>query len=392
MRSLFREKDLGEEIQMNAEFSQDERIRYSRQTILPMIGEAGQMKLKSARVLFVGAGGLGSAPAIYLAAAGVGTIGLVDGDRVSLSNLHRQILFDTSDCERPKVLSAAEKLGRINPGVEVVPHQTRLGAGNSAVIFADYDFIIDGTDNLPTRYLINDACFFLKKPFIFAGIHQFEGQVSIFGQGGPCYRCIFPEMPPREEMPSCADAGVIGVVPGIIGLMQANEAIKWICGIGESLLGRLLIFDALSVRWREVKVKKDPGCPLCGENPTIRTLKEYEWTCSTEPESTGGGEISVRDLKRLRDQDPDILLIDVREKSEWEIAHIEGARLKPLSTLEGNFMDIPKNKPVYFHCKSGTRSAKAISLLKSKGYTNLLNIRGGIQAWSEEIDPKIPMY
>ncbi len=375
-------------------FSPEEKIRYARQTILPMIGQAGQMRLKNARILMIGAGGLGSSPAIYLAAAGIGTIGLVDADAVSLSNLHRQILHYTSDIDKPKVISAQEKLKQINPEVNIVMHQKRLNADNAQTILADYDLVIDGTDNLPSRYLINDACFFQKKNFIFGGVYQFEGQLSVFGPGGPCYRCFFRELPPRDEMPSCAEAGVIGVVPGIIGLMQANEAIKWICGIGETLLGRLLIFDALAARWREVKIKKDSECPLCGIHPTIHSLEEYTWECLTQTLTAGSTlqEITVRELKQLRDQQPDIYLLDVREQAEWDIARIEGAHLKPLSKLEENFKDIPKDKPVYCFCKLGGRSAQAIKFLKSKGYSSLVNIKGGIQAWSEEIDPTIPCY
>jgi molybdopterin/thiamine biosynthesis adenylyltransferase/rhodanese-related sulfurtransferase len=375
---------------MNSPFSKDEEIRYSRQTILPNVGIAGQLKLKNARVLFVGAGGLGSAPSLYLAAAGVGTIGLVDADVVSLSNLHRQIVHFTSDLDQPKVDSAAKKLKEINPNITIETHPVRFNAANASTILAKYDLIIDGTDNLPSRYLINDACFFLKKPFVFGGVHRFEGQVSIFGCDGPCYRCIFREPPPQDEMPSCAEAGVFGVLPGIIGLMQANEAIKWICGIGHSLLGRLMIFDALDVRWREVKVKKDPQCPLCGTHPTITTIKEYEWACSSQEQNTR--EISVMELKALREQHPDLYLLDVREQIEWDIARIDGAHLKPLSTIEENFNDIPKDKSIYCFCKLGGRSRRAINFLKSKGYTQLVNVKGGIQAWSQEVDPTIPSY
>ena len=376
------------------EFSAEEKARYARQTILPMIGPAGQMKLKKARILMVGAGGLGSSPAIYLTAAGVGTLGLIDADTVALSNLHRQVLHYTADIGKPKVVSAQEKLGQINPHVRIVTHQERLNAGNAKGIVADYDLVIDGTDNLPSRYLINDACFFSGKPFIFGGVYQFEGQCSVFGPGGPCYRCFFRELPPPEEMPSCAEAGVIGVVPGIIGLMQANEAIKWICRIGEPLSGRLLIFDALSARWREVKIKKDPECPLCGTHPTIRRLEEYAWHCATPSEPGNGAleEITVRELKQLRDKQPDLYLLDVREQAEWDIARIEGAHLKPLSILEGNFEDIPKDRPVYCFCKLGGRSTKAVQFLKSQGYVHIVNVRGGIQAWSEEIDPAVPQY
>ncbi len=374
------------------EFSAEEKARYARQTILPMIGPAGQMKLKKARILMVGAGGLGSSPAIYLTAAGVGTLGLIDADTVALSNLHRQVLHYTADIGKPKVVSAQEKLGQINPHVRIVTHQERLNAGNAKGIVADYDLVIDGTDNLPSRYLINDMCFFSGKPFIFGGVHQFEGQCSVFGPGGPCYRCFFRELPPPEEMPSCAEAGVIGVVPGIIGLMQANEAIKLICGIGELLLGRLLIFDALSARWREVKIKKDPGCPLCGLDPTIRALEEYTWQCPTQTTQPLMPEITVRELKQLRDKQPDLYLLDVREQEEWDIARIEGAHLKPLSNFEEEFKDIPKDRPVYCFCKLGGRSTKAVEFLRSQGYSNAVNIQGGIHAWAEEIDPAVPQY
>ncbi|MGE0267113.1 MAG: molybdopterin-synthase adenylyltransferase MoeB [Candidatus Omnitrophota bacterium] len=375
-------------------FSQEEKIRYSRQTILPMIGAQGQQRLKDARVLLVGAGGLGSSPAIYLAAAGVGTIGLIDADTVSLSNLHRQVLHYTSDIDCLKVDSAADKLKQINPHVQVIKHPVRLTAVNAREIISGYDLIIDGTDNLPSRYLINDACFFLNKHFIFGGVHQFEGQVSIFGPGGPCYRCLFREPPPPEEMPSCAEAGVIGVVPGIIGLMQANEAVKWICRIGESLLGRLLIFDALSVRWHAVTIKKDPDCPLCGTSPTIHSVENDQWHCAVpeKPQEAVIAEITVKELKQRRDQDPDLYLLDVREQAEWDIARIDGACLKPLSNLDENFEDIPKDRTVYCYCKAGGRSARAIEFLQSKGYTDLVKIKGGIEAWSKEIDPTIAQY
>jgi sulfur-carrier protein adenylyltransferase/sulfurtransferase len=370
------------------QFSPEEKIRYSRQTILTQIGQEGQAKLKSARVLMIGAGGLGSSPAYYLAAAGVGTLGLVDDDKVSLSNLHRQVLHYTSDIDRPKVESAREKLTKINPHVKIVTHQERLNAGNAQKLFADYDLILDGTDNLPSRYLINDACFFSKKHFIFGGVHQFEGQLSVFGPTGPCYRCLFRDPPPPDEMPSCAEAGVIGVIPGIIGLMQANEAVKWICKIGEPLLGRLLIYDALSARLREVKIKKDPDCPLCGTDPTIKKLEEYNWQCDTQEKT---GTISAEELKKLRDQDPGLYLLDVREQVEWDVARIEGAHLKPLSSLPLAFADIPKDQKIYCFCKGGGRSARAIEFLKTKGYTDLINLTGGINAWSD-IDPTVPRY
>lgn len=372
--------------------SDDEKIRYSRQTILPMVGLEGQRKLKNARILMIGAGGLGSSPAMYLAACGVGTIGIMDADTVALSNLHRQVIHSTPDLDSPKVLSAAQKLKSINPHVHIVTYQERLTAQNAKRIFADYDLVMDGTDNLPSRYLINDACFFLKKPFIFGGVFQFEGQVSMFGAHGPCYRCIFREAPAPEDMPSCAQAGVIGVIPGIIGLMQANEAIKWICQIGESLLGRLLIFDALGTHWREVKVKKDPACPLCGKAPTIHEIKEYTWECSTQTSKDNTMEITVKELKELKDKQPDLYILDVREPMEWDIAHIDGSHLKPMSTLAETFTEIPQDKTIYCLCHLGGRSARVADFLRSKGYPKVVNILGGIAAWSHEIDPTLAQY
>ncbi len=372
-------------------FSEAEQIRYARQTILPLIGQKGQERLKNSKILIVGAGGLGSSPAIYLTAAGVGTIGLIDADKVSLSNLHRQILHYTSDIEKPKVISAREKLEQINPEVTIKTYLERLNVNNARSIIADYDLIIDGTDNIPSRYLINDACFFEKKPFVYGGVHQFEGQVSLFGSNGPCYRCFFSEPPPPDEMPSCAEAGVIGVIPGIIGLIQANEAIKWICQIGESLLGRLLIFDALTSRIRDIKIKKDPQCLLCGASPTIKTLDEITWQC-TAVSGDSKSEVSVQELKQLRDQNPDLYLLDVREKDEWNMARIEGAHLIPMSTLEKDFKNIPEDRTVYCFCKMGGRSAKAIKFLKSQGYQKLFLVQGGITAWSKEVDPTVQQY
>ncbi len=379
---------------MQKEFSEDEQIRYARQTILPSFGLSGQHKLKSSRVLIVGAGGLGSSPAIYLTAAGVGTIGLIDADKVALSNLHRQILHYTKDVEKPKVISAREKLEQINPHVIIKTYLERLTVQNAPSVIAEYDLIIDGTDNIPSRYLINDACFFQKKPFIYGGVHQFEGHVSVFAPDGPCYRCFFSEPPPPDEMPSCAEAGVIGVIPGIIGLLQANEAIKWICQIGETLKGRLLLFDALSTHVREVKIKKDPACLLCGTSPTIHTLDEMNWTCKTQKnlKDQPQHEISVQELKHRRDMDPSLYVLDVREENEWNVARIDGAHLKPMSTLENNFEDIPKDKDIYCMCKVGGRSAKAIQFLKSRGYHKLFLVKGGIKAWSEKIDPTVKPY
>ncbi|MBL8012482.1 MAG: molybdopterin-synthase adenylyltransferase MoeB, partial [Candidatus Omnitrophica bacterium] len=373
-------------------FSQKEKIRYARQTILPMIGLEGQARLKDARVLMIGAGGLGSSPAIYLAAAGVGTIGIIDADVVSLSNMHRQVLHFTSDIDRPKVISAKEKLQNINPHVNIITYQDRLTAANAQGLFSNYDFVIDGTDNLPSRYLINDACFFAGKPFIFGGVFQFEGQLSIFGPNGPCYRCFFREPPPPEDMPSCAEAGVIGVLPGIIGLMQANEAIKMICRTGETLLGRLMIFDALSTRWREVKIKKDPKCPLCGRAPSIHKVEEYSWHCpSRPPVNTETNTVTVQELQQLRQQHPDLYVLDVREPSEWDIVHLDGSHLAPLNRLTEHTETLPKDKTIYCLCKVGGRSAKAAEFLRSQGFS-AVNVKGGIQAWAEQIDPGMPKY
>ena len=279
---------------------------------------------------------------------------------------------------------------KINPEVTIKTYLERLTLKNAQALIAQYDLIIDGTDNIPSRYLINDACFFQKKPFVYAGVHQFEGQVSVFAAGGPCYRCFFSEPPPPDEMPSCAEAGVIGVIPGMIGLLQANEAIKWICQIGESLQGRLLIFDALTTRLRDIKIKKDPACLLCGTSPTIHTLDEMTWQCAAQ--DTLKNEISVQELKQLWGQNTDLYLLDVREENEWKIARIEGAHLKPMSTLEKNFKDIPKDQPVYCFCKLGGRSKKAIEFLQSQGYQKLFLVRGGIDAWSQEIDPTVAQY
>lgn len=377
----------------------DEILRYGRQLTLPGFGQEGQIKLKSARVLLVGAGGLGSPQAIYLAAAGIGTLGIIDPELVEVSNLHRQVVHFSSDVGKAKVVSAQEKIAQLNPGVKVQTFPVKFSAQNALDILKDYDLVIDGTDNFPSRYLINDACIFAGKPFVYGGILRFEGQCSVFGlQDGPCYRCFFQEPPAAGEIPSCAEAGVLGVLPGIIGLLQSNEAIKMICGLGESLKGRLLIFDALTTQFREVRIKKDPHCPMCGPQRTIHQLKEYNLVCPTEgqPSSSQQEEIpqiTVQVLKEiLRDPSPDVYLLDVREPPEWEIAHIPQAVLKPLSTLEEDYQDIPKDKRIFVHCKLGGRSTLAIQFLKSKGYDNCVNITGGIDAWAKEIDPQMPRY
>jgi len=365
------------------ELSDEELKRYGRHLILPEIGKAGQLKLKKARVLLVGAGGLGSPLAIYLSATGVGTIGLADFDQVDFSNLHRQVIHYTDDVGKPKVQSAKEKMARINPEIEVKTHPTAINASNALSIIKNYDIVIDGTDNFPARYLINDACIFLNKPNIFGAVFRFEGQCSVFGlQSGPCYRCFFQEPPPPGEVPSCAEAGVLGILPGIIGLLQANEAIKLICGIGEPLKGRLLLFDALKTQFREVKIKKDPACAVCGNNPTITKLIDYPHACSDQQTIAS---ITVDELKKtLKQNRGNFILVDVREPKEWDISRIKGAVLKPLSTLEHNYQDIPKDKQVYVHCQMGERSLKAIQFLKTKGYNNCVCVEGGMNAWEKK--------
>ncbi len=394
------------------EFTKEETERYQRHFLLPEIGEQGQRKLKNAKVLLVGLGGLGSPCAIYLSACGVGTLGVIDFDRVELSNLHRQVIHFTKDIEKSKVDSAKEKIKNLNPHVQVITHRETFQANNALAIIKDYDLIIDGTDNFPTRYLINDACILSKKPYVFGGIFRFEGQVSVFGfEDGPCYRCLFEEPPQPGEIPSCAEAGVMGVLPGIIGLLQTNEVIKIICQIGEPLKGRLLIFDALTTRFREIQIKRNPNCPLCGLNPTIHKPIEYAPICtlSSPTPSTKGkamkfmsifkkdiseiSEITVQELKKIMDKrGAHFFLLDVREQKEWDIAHIENAVLKPFSTFKDNYEDIPKDKEIYVHCKAGGRSRKVIEFLKTKGYKNLFNVKGGIDAWAKEIEPTMPKY
>ena len=379
----------------------EEIKRYGRHLVLPEFGEEGQLKLKGAKILLVGAGGLGSPAAIYLSAAGVGTLGLVDFDKVEFSNLHRQVIHFTKDVGKSKVGSAKEKIAQINPEVKVITQETTLNSKNALALIKDYDLIIDGTDNFPTRYLINDACVLSKKPYIYGGIFRFEGQCSVFGfEDGPCYRCLFQEPPNAGEVPSCAEAGVIGVLPGIIGLLQANEAIKIICQIGESLKGRLLIFDALTTHFREVKIKKDPQCPMCGSHRTIHELVEYSPICDLQTQTTSMEtkgedmyEITVRELKKIMDErSEDFYLLDVRELEEWNIAHIEGAVLKPFSTFKDNYQDIPQDKKIYVHCKVGGRSLNVAKFLKTEGYQNVANVKGGIDAWAKEIDPTMPKY
>jgi adenylyltransferase/sulfurtransferase len=377
----------------------DEIRRYSRHLILPEVGLAGQKKICSTSVLCIGAGGLGSPIAMYLAAAGIGKIGIVDFDTVDFSNLQRQIIHGTKDVGRPKAESARDTINRINPNVEVVLHNTRLTSENALEILAPYDIIVDGTDNFPTRYLTNDACVLLKKPNIYGSIFRFEGQASVFAPhlNGPCYRCLYPEPPPPGMVPSCAEGGVLGVLPGIIGCIQATEILKLALGKGSSLMGRLLLFEALEMKFRELRLRRDPQCPLCGENPAITKLIDYEVFCGI-PEAPAApasnpDEVSVQEMKRALDNPKlGIKVIDVRETAEYQIAHVEGVPLIPLSVLPQRFTELDPNQHIYIHCKSGVRSLKALQFLREQGYKYLKSVKGGINAWAEEIDPDIPSY
>jgi sulfur-carrier protein adenylyltransferase/sulfurtransferase len=384
------------------ELSSEEILRYSRHLIIPEVGKAGQRKLKAARVLLVGTGGLGSPLALYLAAAGVGTLGVVDFDVVDETNLQRQIIHGTSDVGRPKIESARDRIAEINPNVVVVPHEVRLSSENALEIMRDYDIVVDGTDNFPTRYLVNDACAILGKPNVYGSIFRFEGQVSVFWAAkGPCYRCLFREPPPPGMVPSCAEGGVLGVLPGIIGTLQASETIKLILGIGQPLIGRLQMFDALAFRFREMKLRKDPNCPVCGENPTITELIDYEVFCGIPQakaeeaaEAAAVREMSAADLKDRLDRGDRITIIDVRDRHEWEIVNLQsqGAKLIPLSEIEDRMVEIDSRDEIVLHCKMGGRSAKAAHVLRDAGYDRLWNLRGGILAWSDEVDPTAPKY
>lgn len=374
--------------------SHDEILRYSRHLILPDVGPEGQRRLKAARVLVVGAGGLGSPAALYLAAAGVGTIGLVDFDVVDATNLQRQILHGTRWVGRPKLESAAERLEDLNPYVRVERFETRLTAANALEILRDFDVVLDGTDNFPTRYLVNDACVLLGKPNVYGSIFRFEGQVSVFDASrGPCYRCLFREPPPPGLVPSCAEGGVLGVLPGIIGSIQALEAIKLLLNAGTTLIGRLLLFDALSLRFRELALRKDPECVLCGERPSVTELIDYEAFCGiTAPPAYDGIEISATELARELREKPHLVLLDVREPLEWEICHIEGARLVPLGELPARLNELDGHAEIVTHCHTGARSMRALEILRAAGFSKVRNLRGGIDAWAREVDPAMPRY
>ena len=381
------------------QLNNDEIRRYSRHLILPEVGLAGQKKIRSTSVLCIGAGGLGSPIAMYLAAAGIGKLGIVDFDVVDYSNLQRQILHTEADVGRPKSQSAKETIQGVNPNVEVVIHHTRITSENAFELIQPYDIVVDGTDNFPTRYLTNDACVLLRKPNVYGSIFRFEGQASVFAPhlGGPCYRCLYPEPPPPGMVPSCAEGGVLGVLPGIIGCIQATEILKLALGKGNPLIGRLLLFNALDMKFRELKLRRDPECPLCGEHPTITRLVDYETFCGITPEpaapAANPDEVSVQDMKRaLEDPQRGVKVIDVREPDEHEIAHVDGATLFPLSTLSQRFTELDPNQRYYIHCKSGVRSMKALHFLREHGFKHLKNVRGGILAWSEEIDSGVARY
>jgi adenylyltransferase/sulfurtransferase len=379
----------------------DEIQRYSRHLIMPEVGMEGQRKLKAARVLCVGAGGLGSPSSLYLAAAGVGTIGLVDFDVVDASNLQRQVLFSAADVGRPKVEAARDRLLGLNPNVHVVVHETPLRSANAMQIFKDYDVIVDGADNFPTRYLVNDACVLSGKPNAYGSIFRFDGQASVFAtKGGPCYRCLYPEPPPPGLVPSCAEGGVLGVLPGIIGTIQATEAIKIIVGAGDTLAGRLLLFDALRMQFRTLKLHRDPECPVCGDHPTVTSLIDYEQFCGITPVATGGAaalevETTVEELKKRLDRHDRVWLLDVREKTEYDICRIAGSTLIPLGELPRRLAELPQGSDapdMVVYCKMGARSAKAVNLLRERGFTRVQNLRGGILAWIDRIDPTQPKY
>ena len=382
------------------EFSNDEIARYSRHLIMPEVTLEGQKKLKAAKVLCIGTGGLGSPIALYLAAAGVGTLGLVDCDTVDYSNLQRQILHGTKDVGRKKILSARDRIKDVNPNVQVELHDTFFVSENAREIVEGYDIVIDGTDNFPTRYLSNDICVFLKKPNIYGSIFRFDGQVTVFAPhlGGPCYRCLYPEPPPPGMVPSCAEGGVLGVLPGIIGVIQAIEAVKLIVGIGEPLIGRLLHFDALKMKFREFKVRKDPKCPVCSPHPTITELIDYDTFCgipqaaAAEEAEPPVPEISVEDLKRKQDAGEKFVLLDVREQYEYDIARIPGSKLIPLGELHSRLSELDTADEIVIHCKSGYRSANALRELQASGFGKVWNVEGGIAAWADRIDPTVAKY
>src|SRR5581483_3602359 len=372
--------------------TRDEILRYSRHLLIPEVGLEGQRKLKGSSALIIGTGGLGAPVALKMAAAGIGRIGLVDYDVVDSSNLQRQVIHGTSTVGKLKVESAKAKLVDLNPDIEVDVYNEPFTSENAMRIARDYDILLDGTDNFPTRYLTNDVAVFLGKPNVYASIYRFDGQVAVFyAKQGPCYRCLYPEPPPPGLVPSCAEGGVLGVLPGAVGTLQAIETIKLILGIGKPLIGRLLLFDALAMEWRSLKLRKDPNCPVCGEKPTVTKLIDYEAFCGLKEPAPALPEISVEELKGKLDRKERFVLLDVREPHEYEIARITGSRLIPLGALPERLGELDKSRPLVVHCKMGGRSAKAVKLLREKGF-DAVNVAGGINAWSERVDPSVPTY
>jgi adenylyltransferase/sulfurtransferase len=386
------------------ELSREELQRYARHLVLPEVGLEGQRRLKAARVLVVGAGGLGAPVSLYLAAAGVGTLGLVDFDAVDVSNLHRQVLFGASDVGRPKLQAAAERLRSVNPHLSIEPFEERLTSENALEIVRRFDVVADGTDNFPTRYLVNDACVLTGRPNAYASVFRFEGQVSVFwAERGPCYRCLFAEPPPPGLVPSCAEGGVLGVLPGLLGTMQAAEVLKLVLGAGDPLIGRLLLVDTLAMRFRELRVKKNPDCAVCGPRPTVTRLIDYESFCGEPPAADGAlvsspamfgraPEISVEDLKAMRDRGDRFVLVDVRESHEWPIADLSDSIKIPLGTLPQNLGKLSKDDDIVVYCRSGARSGNAVQFLQRAGYAKAKNLVGGINRWAERIDPSLPKY
>jgi len=377
--------------------SKDEIARYSRHLIMPEVGMEGQLKLKNAKVLLIGTGGLGAPLGLYLAAAGVGKLGLVDFDVVDFTNLQRQIAFGSSDVGKSKAKSAQKRLSDLNPDIQIEAYETQLESSNALELFKDYDIIVDGTDNFPTRYLVNDACILLGKPNVYGSIFRFEGQITVFGMpDGPCYRCLYPEPPPPGLVPSCAEGGVLGVLPGIVGSIQAMETIKLILGKGDSLAGRLLLFDALGMKFRELKLRKNPNCPMCGDHRTINKLIDYYQFCGIRGEETeapdlGVPEITPKDLKARLDKGDDLFILDVREPHEYQICNLNG-KLIPLGELPRRVHELDTSREIVAHCRSGKRSAEAVDFLRKAGFRKILNLKGGILAWSDEVDPSVPKY
>ncbi len=380
-----------------ATLSKEEIMRYSRHLIMPEVGMDGQLKLKQAKVLCIGTGGLGAPLGLYLAAAGVGRIGLVDFDVVDSTNLQRQVLFGTSDVGRPKITAAADRLRNLNPDIRIDTFETHLSSENALDIMRDYDIIVDGTDNFPTRYLVNDACVILGKPNVYGSIFRFEGQITIFGYpDGPCYRCLYPEPPPPGLVPSCAEGGVLGVLPGIVGTIQAAETLKLIIGKGDPLVGRLLLFDALAMKFRELKLRKNPDCPVCGAHPTVTKLIDYAEFCGIRGEeapvtATNLPEITPRELKSRLDRGDDLYILDVREPHEYQICNLNG-HLIPLGELSRRVNELDSSREIVAHCRSGKRSADAVEFLQKAGFRKIWNLKGGILAWSDEVDSSVPKY